>query len=83
MNFISKFANVSDKWFQRLKGVLEKNNLLNRPDAIFNVDKSGFTDDSGRKQVIVKRSKKHPTIVHSGSGKIHTTVLMCTSARGE
>ena len=82
MNFFSKFANVSDKWFQRLKGVLEKNNLLNRPDAIFNVDESGFTDDPGRKQVIVKRSTKHPTSVHSGSGKIHTTILMCTSISG-
>ena len=82
MNFISKFANVSEKWFQRLKGVLEKKNLLNRSDAVFNVDESGFTDDPGRKQVIVKRSTKHSTSVHSGSEKTHTTVLMCTSASG-
>ena len=83
MNFISKSLNVSDKWFQRLKGVLERNNLLNRPDTIFSVDEFDFADDPGRKQVIVKRSTRHPTSVHSGSGKNHTTLVMCTSARGE
>ena len=60
----------------------KKKTLLNRPDVIFNVDESDFTNDPGRKQVIVKRSTKHPTSVHSGSGKTHTTVLMCTSASG-
>ncbi|CAF4787899.1 unnamed protein product, partial [Rotaria magnacalcarata] len=42
-----------------------------------------FNDDPGRKQVIVKRSTKYPTSSHSGTGKAHTTVLMCTSASGE
>ncbi|CAF4340713.1 unnamed protein product [Rotaria socialis] len=71
------------KWSDHLKHVLEKNQLVNRPDAIWNVDESGFTDDPGRKQVIVKRSTKYSTSSHSGTGKTHATVLMCTSASGE
>ncbi|CAM4971740.1 unnamed protein product [Rotaria socialis] len=67
------------KWFDHLKHVLEKNQLFNRPDAIWNVDESGFTDDPGRKQVIVKRSTKYPTSSHSGTGKTHTTVLMSSN----
>ncbi|CAF3603725.1 unnamed protein product, partial [Rotaria sp. Silwood2] len=63
--------------------VLTTHNLFNRPDAIWNVDESGFTDDPGRKQVVVTRSNKHPTSSHSGSGKSHTTVLICASAIGE
>ena len=47
------------------------------------MDESGFTDDPSRKQVIVRRSTKHPISPHGGSGKSHTTVLMCTSASGE
>ena len=71
------------KWFEHLKDARTKNNLFNRPDAIWNVDESGFTDDPSRKQVIVRRSTKHPISSHGGSGKYHTTVLMCTSASGE
>ncbi|CAF3053425.1 unnamed protein product [Rotaria sp. Silwood2] len=71
------------KWFAHLKDVLTTHNLFNRPDAIWNVDESGFTDDPGRKQVVVTRSNKHPTSSHSGSGKSHTTVLICASAIGE
>ncbi|CAF4769515.1 unnamed protein product [Rotaria socialis] len=71
------------KWFNHLKHVLKKNQLLNQPNGIWSIDESGFTDDPGRKQVIVKRSRKYSTSSHSGTGKTHATVLMCTSASGE
>ncbi|CAF3385883.1 unnamed protein product [Rotaria socialis] len=71
------------KWFNHLKHVLKKNQLLNQPNGIWSIDESGFTDDPGRKQVIVKRSRKYSTSSHSGTGKTHATVLMCTSASGD
>lgn len=59
-------------------------NLLDRrPDAIWNVDESGFGDDPGRHQVIVRRPTRHPIVVQSGTGKTYTTVLLCTSANGQ
>lgn len=62
---------------------MSKLDLFNRPDAIWNVDETGFSDDPGRRQVVVKRTSKYAISSHSGSGKTYTTVLMCTSASGE
>ena len=73
-NILSVFIVV--KWFEHLEDVLTTNNLFNRPDAIWNVDQSGFTDNPSRKQVIVRRSTKHPISSHGGSSKSHTTVLV-------
>ena len=74
---------ILDRWFARLDTVLTKHNLKNRPEAIYNMDESGFSDDPGRYSVIVKRSTKCATSSHSGTGKSHSTVLMCSSAAGE
>lgn len=74
---------VLEKWFERLHSVMTKLNLFNRPNAIWNVDESGFGDDPGRRQVVVKRSSKYAISSHSGSGKNYNTILMCTSATGE
>ena len=73
---------ILEGWFETLHGVLTKHKLLDRPNAIFNVDESGFFDDPGRRSVVVKRSTKHVTASQSGTGKEMTTVLMCTSASG-
>ncbi|CAF4184325.1 unnamed protein product [Adineta steineri] len=73
---------VVDRWFEHLQKVLTKLNLFNRPDAIYNVDESGFGDDPGRKQVIIKRDSKYGITSQGGSGKSLTTLLMCTSASG-
>ncbi|CAF4397465.1 unnamed protein product [Rotaria socialis] len=37
----------------------------------------------GRKYVIIKRDSKYATCAQGGSGKIYTTLLMCTSASGK
>ncbi|CAF1325157.1 unnamed protein product [Didymodactylos carnosus] len=50
---------------------------------ICSMDESGFSDDPGRCAVIVKRSTKCATSSHSGTGKSHSTVRMCSSAAGE
>ena len=73
----------SDRWFSHLQQVLSKLNLFDRPDAIYNVDESGFSDDPGRKQVIIKRDSKYATCTQGGSGKNYTTLLICTSASGK
>ncbi|CAF3032898.1 unnamed protein product [Rotaria socialis] len=70
-------------WFKNLHDVLVKYKLLDRPNAIFNVDECGFLDDPGRLCVIVKRSTKYPIASHSGTGKNLTTVLVCSSANGK
>ncbi|CAF3129795.1 unnamed protein product [Rotaria sp. Silwood2] len=75
---------VLKRWFEVLHGVLSKYKLLDaRPDAIFNVDESGFFLDPGRRSVVVKRSTKHVISSQSGSDKEMTTVLICTSASGK
>ncbi|CAF3738952.1 unnamed protein product [Rotaria socialis] len=73
---------VITKWFERLHVVLSKLKLLDKPASIWNVDESGFFDDPGRRQVIVKRSTRYAISSQSGSGKSMTTVLLCTSAAG-
>ncbi|CAF4151860.1 unnamed protein product, partial [Rotaria sordida] len=74
---------VIDNWFQHLHEVLTKYNLFNRPEALWNVDEAGFTDDPGRRSVVIKRNTKHTTSSQSGTGKSHTTLLICTSASGK
>ncbi|CAM4884426.1 unnamed protein product [Rotaria socialis] len=37
----------------------------------------------GRKYVIIKRDSEYATCARGGSGKIYTTLLMCTSASGK
>ncbi|CAF1507951.1 unnamed protein product [Rotaria sordida] len=73
---------VATKWFEHLRAVLTKLKLFNKPASIWNVDESGFFDDPGRRQVVVKRSTRYPVASQSGSGKSMTTVLLCTSAAG-
>ncbi|CAF1636094.1 unnamed protein product, partial [Didymodactylos carnosus] len=73
---------VIKHWFNRSKLIMAKLNLFDRPQSIYNVDESGFSDHAGRKTVIVKRSTKIAISTHGGSGKSFTTVLLCTSASG-
>jgi len=55
-----------DRWFGHLHNVLTKLNLFDRPEALYNVDESGFGDDLGRKQVIIKRDSKYATCTQGG-----------------
>jgi hypothetical protein len=60
--------------------VLTNLNLFNRPEAIYNVDETGFGDDPGCKQVIIKRDSKYAICMQGSAGRSFTTLLMCISA---
>jgi hypothetical protein len=50
---------IIDGWFNVLKGVLMKLNLMDKPQNIFNTDESGFFSEAGRRVVVVKRGTKY------------------------
>ena len=84
LNLLKSELFLLDGWFDRIRLVLADLNLLDRrPEAIWNVDESGFGDDPGRHQVIVRRSTRHVITAHAGTVKTYTTVLLCTSANGQ
>lgn len=56
--------------------------MFDRPEAIYNVDEAGFSDDPGRRKVIVKKNSKYATCVQGGGGKSYTTVIVTISASG-
>ena len=74
---------IIDGWFKEVREVFTKFNLFNRPEALWNVDESGFMEDPGRQMVVVKRDTKQAIAAQSGTGKAMTTVVMCVSASGE
>jgi hypothetical protein len=52
-------ADIIDGWFNVLKQVLIKLDLMNKPHSIYNMDESGFLDDVGRRVVVVKRGTRY------------------------
>ena len=81
--FVKLQFSFVDNWFKHVHEVFTKYNLFNRPDALWNVDEAGFSDNPGRRSVVIKRTTKHATSPQAGTGKSHTTLLICTSASGE
>ncbi|CAF1294572.1 unnamed protein product, partial [Rotaria sordida] len=85
------FSGFMKRWSNELK--LKKTEKLEKVrskacrkevvEALWNVDEAGFTDDPGRRSVVIKRTTKHATSSQSSTGKSHTTLLICTSASGE
>ena len=63
--------------------MLDKYDLFNRPEALWNVDEAEFLDDLGRKSVDIKRNAQQPIVSHSGAEKSHTTLVIGTLASGE
>ncbi|CAF2070950.1 unnamed protein product, partial [Rotaria magnacalcarata] len=58
---------VRSGWFSNLKEVLDKNDLLYKPLQIWNMDESGFSDETQN---------------NGGTGKAFTTVVVCGNAAG-
>ncbi|CAF0821033.1 unnamed protein product [Didymodactylos carnosus] len=75
-------SDVIKHWFNRLKLIMTKLNLSDRPQSIFIVDESGFSDQPGCKTVIIECSTKIAISTHGGSGKSFITLVLCTSASG-
>jgi len=68
---------ILDKYFNNLEDVLHDIPATN----IFNYDETNFSDDPGKKLVIVRRGVKHPEIIRDSS-KTSTSVMFCASADG-
>ena len=67
--------------FEKLKESLEKANLLNKPEHIFNVDETGMEMNKGTGKVVVDRSvKKH--YQESVGDREHITANVCYSSSG-
>lgn len=75
-------ATVLEKWFELVRETLEENNLINRPDRVFNVDETGLPLDPKRMKVICLKNIDHLFRVIGGSGRDSITVNGCASAEG-
>jgi hypothetical protein len=54
--------------FNHLEKVSIKLNSFNRPEAIWNVDGCGFSDDPGSQQLVIKRASKYAIFNQRGAG---------------
>jgi hypothetical protein len=86
-------------WFSLLKSTLEKLDLIDKPNQIFNADETGFSDKTNSKisiifcsfnffffkgeYVIVNSSTRHTFEQNGGSGRKFTTALIAISAGGQ
>ena len=75
---------VITHWFGVCLGpVLEKLQLVGKPECIFNVDESGFPLSWTPRSVLTKRGQKSPQALVAGSGRENITVQACASASGQ
>ena len=72
---------IVERHFKTLKRVLEENDLLDKPDKIFNTDESGIKMDSRQGKVMVFRGSKHAHSQPKGLSD-HITVNCAVSAAG-
>jgi hypothetical protein len=89
---------VRSQWFNKLKRLLDENNLHARPAQIWNCDESGFSDETQcecffpriplsvflpGEYVCVPSDTKFAFEQNGGTGKAFTTILLCTNAAGD
>lgn len=68
-------------YFEKLKYVLQKNELMNSPSQIYNVDETGMPLDHRPPKIVTKRGQKKVRSRTSGN-KSQVTVIACVSATG-
>lgn len=73
---------VLEKWFELVRETLVENDLINRPDRVYNVDETGLPLDPKRMKVICMKNIDHLFRVIGGSGRDSITVNGCASADG-
>ena len=71
-----------NSYFELLKKNLTENNLLDSPDGIYNVDKTGTPLDYRPLKVGTKRGQKKVRTRTSGN-KAQIPVIACVSAAGQ
>ena len=77
-------SDVVDHWFfECLQPVLDKLQLQDKPQCIFNVDESGFPLSGRPAHIICKRGTKSPQTIIGGSGRENITIQVCVSADGK
>ena len=69
------------EYFQLLKTTLTENNLLNKPNLIYNVDETGMPLDHKPPKVVAAKGQKKVRCRTSGN-KSQVTVIACVSASG-
>lgn len=76
-------AEVLDLFFEKYQQILEDNDLVNKPEQIFNLDESGLSTDPRNRKIIVPKKSKSSYMLSASCGKAMYTVLFCCSATGE
>ena len=72
---------VIDKYFDLMEEIFERNNLLKKPNLIFNADETGMPLQHRPGRRIAVRGQKHVHVIGSGD-KTQVTVLACANATG-
>lgn len=80
VRMLSSAPTILDNYFDLLGDTLEKNHLLQKPSAIFNVDETGIPLDPPSLKIVAPRCR-HSQLVSSGD-KGQITVVGCCSAAG-
>lgn len=68
---------------KKLKATIERNNLENKPQNIFNCDETGFQTDVGIQKILCRKGSRNPHKVVGSVTKSTYTVLVCCSAIGD
>ena len=74
---------VVDDFFDKLSASVDRLDIRNKPQNIFNVDETGFSTDIGKQNFYCKRGLKNPHKVVASSTKTQYTVQVCCSAAGQ
>ena len=72
---------VLDNYFDTLLSTLKKNDLLDKPGQIFNIDETGVPLSPKPPKGIYRKGSKNPVAVSSGD-KSQITVVGCVNAAG-
>lgn len=74
---------VVDDFFIKLSEVIQRLNLSDKPQNIYNVDETGFQTDIGSQRIFCRRGLRNPHKTVASSTKTMYTVQVCCSAIGE
>ena len=74
---------VVDDFFGKLNAAIDRLNIRNKPQNIFNVDETGFQTDIGDQKIFCKRGLRNPHKTVASSTKTMFTVQVCCSAVGQ
>ena len=78
---VSSSPQIISCYFDLLEETTEKNDLMDKPAQIFNLDETGMPLDPKPPKVVTVRGAKHAATVSTGS-KSQITVLSCCNAAG-